>query len=56
MIEFVLFVWLVVPGQVSDPVEIGTYYQLARCEEARDAIEIERPDASFVAICVARDK
>ena len=56
MVEFVLFVWLMVPGQAAEVVEVGTYNQLARCEEARDTFGEAREGVSFVAMCISRDK
>ena len=60
MIEFVLLVWLVVgePGAVTvaPAIEVGTYHQEARCTAAAATVRFERPDVSFIALCVARDK
>ena len=58
MIEFVLLVWLWVPGEgVTPAFEVGEYRQLARCEAARDSVEVQSPpDGSFIAICVEKDK
>ena len=53
---WILLVWLVVPGQPAVPIEVGVYYQQARCEAARDSVQTEREDVGFVAVCVERDK
>jgi len=57
MIEWILLVWLVVPGHPPAPaVEAGVYHQEARCIAARDSVQTEREDVGFIAVCVERDK
>lgn len=57
MYEFVLLVWLLVPGQPpAAAIEVGTYYKLARCEAARDSVQVAREDVGFISICVERSK
>jgi hypothetical protein len=60
VIEWILVVWLVVAspeGPVLAPAfEVGTYRQLASCEEAVASVRFERSDVEFVALCIERDK
>lgn len=57
MIEFVLVVWLLVPGEPPAPgFEVGTYYDRARCEAARDSVKVARADVGFISMCIERDK
>lgn len=53
MVEFVLLVWLVVPGEISEPIEAAVYWDRTRCELARDTLKAQN-DESFVAVCVER--
>lgn len=56
MSEFVLLIWLLVPGSlIADPIEAGTYRLQARCEAARDSIQ-PAAGVTFIARCIERDK
>lgn len=56
MTEWVLLVWLLVPGgSIADPVEVGAYRVEGDCERSRDSFESES-GVTFIARCVERDK
>lgn len=56
MSEWVLIVWLVMPGvSLAEGIEAATYRTQAACEEQRDRVATQN-GISFVAICVKRDK
>lgn len=56
MIEYVLVVWLIFGGVAVPGFEIGEYYNLQHCTAALASVETEDPQASFIAICVPRNK
>lgn len=57
MVEFVLLIWMYLPGgNIAPGLEAGTYFSLEQCEGARDSLKTEREDVSHVAYCVERLK
>jgi len=56
MIEYVLVVWLIFGGVAVPGFEVGVYFNEEYCAVAAASVRTEDPKASFIAICVPRNK